>query len=79
MSIVAQKDCQELYEEYVDLARKTRLMAETYVPGKPLRVQTINPEDILKKEELRKKLLDRCRPFLESKLSPEELFEIENE
>lgn len=67
--------CKELYEKYVELEGKTRIVVETYVPGKALMPQYINPEDLLKKEEVRKELLD-CKDFLD--LKPDVWFDIEN-
>ena len=67
--------CAELYKMYIELDRKTHINVETYVPGKPLKPQYINPEELLKKEEIRKELLD-CKDFLD--LKPDVWFEIEN-
>ena len=44
------KYCEDLYNEYLELAKKTHIRVENYVPGKPLTPQHINPEDLLKKE-----------------------------
>ena len=69
------KYCEDLYNEYLELAKKTHIRVENYVPGKPLTPQHINPEDLLKKEEVRLKLLE-CRDILP--LKEHEWFEIEN-
>lgn len=67
--------CENLYKDYLKLAEKTHIRVETYVPGRPLTPQQIDPADLLKKEEIRLKLLD-CKDSLN--LSPEDWFEIEN-
>lgn len=78
MTIKEKTKCEKLYEEYKLLSRETQIIAEEYVPGKDLKVQNVNLDKLLKKEALRQELLEKCRNFLESELSPEEIFEIEN-
>lgn len=67
--------CEELYKEYLELDQKTRIVVQNYVPGKKMIPQHIDPEELLKREELRMQLLD-CRDVLS--LDSEELFELEN-
>ena len=71
--------CKEMYQEYRTLSERTTLVAQNYVPGKPLKPQHLDINELLKKEELRIKLLKTCRDYLEECLTPEELFEMENE
>lgn len=70
--------CGELYKEYKELAERTRIRVQEYVPGKDLESQTIKPDELLRKEEIRKKLLEQCKDFLVSELTPDDFFEIEN-
>jgi len=67
--------CEQLWEEYKTLSEKTHINVESYVPGKPLTPHYIDPNDLVKKEELRLKLLD-CKEVLN--LNPEQWFDIEN-
>ena len=67
--------CETLYKEYLELEKKTHIKVELYTPGKDLTPQSINPDDLIKKEELRKKLLD-CKDCLN--LKDADWFEIEN-
>ena len=70
--------CEELYREYKELEEKTKLRSRPHQPGKSIAPQTITTEEILRKEGLRKTLVEQCHDFLEEKLNPDELFEIEN-
>ncbi|MEK7644930.1 MAG: hypothetical protein AAB391_01205 [Patescibacteria group bacterium] len=67
--------CEELYKEYLELDQKTRIIVGNYVSGKKMTPQHIDPEELLKREELRMQLLD-CRGVLD--LSDDQLFELEN-
>lgn len=77
MTYDSKKYCGELYQEYKNLAEKTRIFAQTYTSGKTSEAQA-HQDDLLKKEEIRKKLLEQCKDFLEGEISAGELFEIEN-
>lgn len=71
-------DCQKLYEEYKALRDKTKLVAQTHKAGSEIKPQLINVNDLVKKEEIRKKLVEKCGDYLKDILQPDELFEIEN-
>jgi len=68
--------CENLYKEYLDLREKTKIEIQDYKPGQDLKTQYIDPKELLKKEEVRLKLLE-CKDILE--LKPDEWFEIESE
>ena len=70
-------DCQKLYEEYKALRDKTRIFAQSYKLNDP-KPQQIDIDDLVKKEEVRKRLVEKCGAFLKENLKPDELFEIEN-
>lgn len=70
--------CKKLHEEYLALSAKTRLHIETYEPGKPLHPVHLKLDDLLRKEAVRKELLEECRDFLNENLTPEQLFDLEN-
>lgn len=71
--------CEKLYKEYQTLREKTRIKVETLTPGKEIKPQEVAMEDLLRKEEVRKELLEKCRKEGSLQLTQEEWFEIENE
>ncbi len=70
--------CRQLYQEYKTLSDKTASVVGSYESEKNPKSQPAILQDILKKEELRKKLLEKCKDYLKTELTPEELFDIEN-
>jgi len=67
--------CENLYQNFLDLKKKTHIDVEHFTSGKVPSPQAIKAEDLLKKEEIRQQLL-HCKDSLS--LKPEEWFEIEN-
>lgn len=69
--------CERLYQEYVELSETMKRVIEAGVAGKSS-TQLIDTNELIRKEELRKKLLQTCKPFLQERLTQDQLFEMEN-
>lgn len=53
-------ECKKLYKEYLELKQKTQLHIKRVIPGKRLESQYIDPDNILRLNEIQKKLLSEC-------------------
>ena len=70
------ENCEKLYEEYKKLSEKIRIAAHTYPKDNKSEIPALDPNDVLRKEEIRRGLIDNCKKYLN--LKDEEWFEIEN-
>lgn len=70
------ESCQKLYKEYLKLKEKTQLVIHS-VEEKEVKPQILDPEDLLRKEEMRRELISNCRKYLS--LTPEQWIELEND
>jgi hypothetical protein len=71
----SEKTCQDLYEEYKRLSEKVQTAVHTYRDNK-LETPTLDQNEVLRKEEIRRELLGGCRKHLN--LKDEEWIEIES-
>jgi len=70
-------EAKNLYIEYKKLKSSTELKVSDFSISGRVEAQKISLSDMLRKEQIRLKLLSEYKPYL--KLHPEEWFEIEND
>jgi len=58
--------CEEIYKEYLIFREKTTLHAQTVGPGGSYTVQYIVPEDMERRDALKKELLANCEIYIDS-------------
>lgn len=72
-----QKKFESLYEEYKKLVVSTHIEAQILKPGQSYKVNYIKPNELMRRKELAKELVENYKIFFEGR--PAEWFDLERD